>query len=207
MAASTKLLPSALLLLEGETEEELYTRFCNHFAPSTPKHFKNLRGNFNINAKIADAATTYMVRHPDRLVDVFVCIDQERIGIPAFNKGAVEDALKAHANFHSIIPIVAVLTLESLFFLDLDGIYKFLRAKRSKRNFKRFANFRALNHRDLSDLFRQFDKTYFKGHRCDGLVAALCLEKLLKADELLRLKTALVRYQPHARTRGKGSTS
>lgn len=189
------MLPTALLLLEGETEEELYGRFASHYAPKAPKQFKNLRGNFNINAKIAEAGVSYMTRNPDRLVDVFVCIDQERIGFPAFDKSAVEQALKTCKNFRALIPIVVILTIESVFFLDIDGIYKFLRAKKSHRKPQHFANFRKLTHIQLGNLFRQFGKTYFKGHRCQGLVASLDLDKLLKAEELQRLKVALLKYK------------
>jgi len=194
MAIKHSRLRTALLLVEGETEEEFYHRFVNHYNSGAPRHVKNLRGNFNINTKIADAAIAYISRHNDRLVDVYVCIDQERLGVPAFNRAKVTSELQRLPNFRSLIPVVAILTIESLFFLDIDGIYKFLRAQRSKRKPHLFSNYRSFTHRDLEQLFARFDRVYYKGSRCKGFVTALDLDKLVRAEELSRLKKALAGY-------------
>ena len=74
--------------------------------------------------------------------------------------------------------------LESLFFIDIDGIYKFVRAKKSLRKPSKYRNYRKLTHCDLSAVFKQFGHEYHKGVRCKGLVAALDLEKIATANEL-----------------------
>jgi len=76
----------ALILVEGETEEEFYASFAAKYFRSKPKHIKNLKGNFNVNTKIADAILQYHQNNPTNTFDVYVCIDQERIGVPAYNK-------------------------------------------------------------------------------------------------------------------------
>jgi len=70
--------------------------------------------------------------------------------------------------------------IESLFFIDINGLYKFLRAKKTLRNPKKYNNFRRLTHKDLSRLFKQFNKTYFKGIRCQNLVSSLHIELIIK---------------------------
>ncbi len=184
-------LNSALLLVEGETEEEFYSQFLKQFAQNTPQAIVCLKGNFNINSKILDSASSYLERHPDRIVDIFVCVDQERLGAPPFNLKKVTDVLEKIPNFRRIIPVIAILTIESLFFLDLDGIYRFLRAKKSLRNHRKYSNFRSLTHEDLSVLFRRFEKVYHKGRKCEGLVTSLDFNRLLTARELSRLRQRL----------------
>ena len=123
----------ALILVEGDTEEELYAAIGKRYFRSAAKRIKNLRGNFNINAKIADAATGYAQNNPSNTFDVYVCIDQERIEVPAFNQELVEGALCKVANFKRLVPVIAVLMTESLFFIDIDGLYAFVRARKSRR--------------------------------------------------------------------------
>lgn len=180
----------ALILVEGETEVEFYSAFAERFFKGHRKSIRNLKGNFNINTKVADKVLQYHLQHPGNTFDVYVCIDQERIGVPAINPDLIVTALNGHKDFDGsklkrLFPVIAVLMQESLFFIDMDGLYKYLRAPRQKRNSRKFTNFRSLTHRDLSALFESFDKYYYKGHRCEGLVASLDLNKIAaKAEEL-----------------------
>jgi hypothetical protein len=174
----------ALLLVEGETEEELFSELTRKFHRSKPKKIKNLRGNFSVNRKIVDAAVSYANNNPTNTFDVYVCIDQERIGCPAYNHQWCEAELKKEPRCRRLIPVIAILMIESLFFLDIDGVYKFLRAPHNQRNPKKYANFRGLTHVHLSELFRSHGKRYCKGRRCENFVANLDLSKLRQAAEI-----------------------
>lgn len=178
----------AIILLEGETEEELYTELINKYCRTTPKEVRNLRGNWNINGKICEKAAQVLLQNPDRICNVFVCIDQERVEVPAYNHDLCEKALREkYKNFGQIVPVIANLMCESLFFLDIDGIYKFLKAPIAARNPQKYQNFRRLTHVHLSTLFKQHGKLYNKGHRCANFIRCLDLNKLKKAEEIKRL--------------------
>jgi hypothetical protein len=179
---------TALLLVEGFTEERFYSAIAQRFFPNAAKRIKNLRGNLNLNAKVADAAVQFAQNHPGKSFDVYVCVDQERIGPPPFNKRLVEEQLHSLPHFRKIIPVIAVLMIESLFFIDIDGIYHFLRTPRSQRKPHRFRQFRRLRHQDLTTLFARYSKRYQKGERCNGLVRSLDLDAMVStASELTRL--------------------
>ncbi len=186
----------ALILVEGETEEEFYSLLIHHHCRSHPKHIKNLHGNFSINKKIVDASVQYANNNPDREFDVYVCIDQERLGCPAYNHTLCESELKKHPQFKSLIPVVAVLMCESLFFLDIDGIYKFLRAPKQSRKPSNFKCHYRFTHHDLSKLFKSFGKTYRKGTKCQNFVSNLDLKKMLHAKEIFHLITSLQASAP-----------
>lgn len=186
----------ALILVEGETEEEFYSLLISQYYNSHPKHIKNLHGNFSINRKILEESVKYAHDHPDREFDVYVCIDQERFGSPAYNHDACEAELKNYPGFRRLIPVVAILMSESLFFLDMDGIYKFLRAPKSSRKPGKFRNHRRLTHYDLSKLFKAFGKVYRKGRRCQNFVSNLDLSKMLQAAEIRNLISSLGETAP-----------
>lgn len=184
----------ALLLVEGETEEEFYEAFCERFLKNCSKKVVNLHGNWNINKKIVEASSRFADNHANTDFDVYVCIDQERIGAPAFDCEFVKIHLNQISTFGRVFGIVATLTIESLFFLDIHGIYSHLRAQHSRRNPGKYKSFRSFTHLDLTKLFKQFGKQYQKGYRCRGLVQSLDLKKLLAASEL-KLLLAHVRQR------------
>lgn len=74
--------------------------------------------------------------------------------------------------------------IESIFFLDIEGIYQFLKVPKSQRPPKNFTNYRILKHQDLSALFKRFGNRYHKGHRCENFVNSLDLQKLRQAKEI-----------------------
>jgi len=175
----------ALLLLEGETEEEFYNKLASEQLKGCKKRLKNLRGNFNINAKIVSSAIQFTRDNPEQLFDVYVCIDQERVGCPAYNEQLVLSELKKIPNFQAIFPVIANLMIESLFFIDIAGIYAHLRVEKKKRNPKHYASFRKLTHRDLSALFKQHGKKYVKGHSCQYFVESLNIAHVVNSAEEL----------------------
>lgn len=178
----------ALLLVEGDTEEEFYKELAKLKFNSVPKKIKNLKGNYNVNAKILDAASQFSINNADDTFDVYVCIDQEKLGEPAYSHDRVCRELAAISGFRSIYPVVAILMLESLFFIDIDGLYSYLRSGRSHRNPRKYSNYRHLNAKDLNRLFKQFGKCYYKGIRCKGLIDTLDLDRISStAEELVLL--------------------
>jgi hypothetical protein len=171
---------TALLLVEGPTEERFYFLVAQQFFPAAPKRIKNLHGNWNINTKVADAVMQFADNHPGTPFDVYVCIDQERFGPPPFNPTFVQKQLSGVRSLRRIVPVIAILMIESLFFIDIEGIYRFLRTPNSSRKPQKFRQFRRLRHQDLTALFKRNSKRYQKGERCVGLVRALDLEKIVK---------------------------
>jgi len=187
----------ALLLVEGETEEEFYQLFLEKHCHSTSKKLKNLKGNFNINNKLVDASYSFAWNNPTDTFDVYVCIDQERPSAPvAYNHVVVEEHLRKLANFQRLIPCIAVLMIESLFFLDIEGIYAFLRTPVSHRVPDKFGNFRQLRHEDLGRLFKAAGKQYRKGYRTHNFISALDLSKIATADELANLIRRIGEHAP-----------
>jgi hypothetical protein len=179
---------TALLLVEGDTEEEFFALLAQTFFRNTSKRIKNLEGNFNLNAKVADAATGFARNNPAECFDVYVCVDQERPTRRPFSAHQIEPELRKLPNFGIVLPIVAILMIESLFFIDIDGIYQFLRTPANRRKPGKFSNFRKLRHQDLSQLFKQSSKIYSKGFRCRGLIQALDIRKIVaRAPELQKL--------------------
>jgi hypothetical protein len=180
----------ALVLLEGDTEEEFYSRVAAEAFPQKRKAFRNLRGNFNVNSKIVDAAIHFAASNPGDRFDVYVCVDQERPNYPAYNHNLVHAELSRLPNFRGLFPVIAVLMIESLFFIDIDGIYRFLRTKKTVRKPGKFASFRRLTHRDLSQIFKQSGRVYIKGIRCQHFVNSLDVRKIISNAGELRSMVA-----------------
>ena len=178
----------ALLLVEGETEEEFYHFVTELYCKSKPKKIRNLYGNFSINRRIVEEGLRYAGDNPSKTFDVYVCIDQERTDVPAYNHGFCVKELAKEPRCKKVIPVIAVLMIESLFFIDIDGIYKFLRAQNSRRKPEKFKHFRGHGYHDLGSLFKLFGKRYRKGHKCESFVSTLNLQKIVQnADELRAL--------------------
>ena len=175
----------SLILVEGDTELEFYKLIAASFLNRTNRKIENLHGNFNIHKKILDKAKRFSDSYANDTFDVYVCIDQDRIGTPALNEKYLLNELKRIRGFNVLNTVIAVLMIESIFFIDIDGIYKFLRAETKRRNPKKYSQYRKLTCRDLSKLFRQFRCVYHKGARCNGLVNSLNIEKISNtADEI-----------------------
>lgn len=186
----------ALILVEGETEEEFYSLLVDKYCKSHPKRLKNLHGNFSINNKILDKSFAFAENNPNDEFDVYVCIDQERLGSPAYNHQACLVKLKELPNFRNLVGVVAILMCESLFFIDIEGVYKYLKTPKGLRNVKKYSNHRTFTHIDLSSLFKRFNKTYSKGKRCQNFVSHLDLGKISKAKEISDFLTALKKTLP-----------
>jgi hypothetical protein len=170
----------ALILLEGETEEEFYKRIGNDYLKGRQKSFKNMRGNFNINRKILDKILEFSHQHPDKKFDVYICIDQEKVGTPPYNKNFVLSRTAPIENCQEIFDAIINLMIESVFFIDIKGIFVYLGTPKNDRKEGKYKNFRTLTDKDLSILFKKHKKIYKKGKRCGPFINSLDIEKIRK---------------------------
>ncbi len=188
-----------MLLFEGETEVEFYGQVLDRFCPNTFRRPINLFGNYNVNNKIVDEIYKFSAKFPYDTFDVYVCLDIERLDNPAWNENQVKQRCVSASRCKQIIPILTELMIESLFFLDCAGIFKFLRVPHAQRNIKKFSNFRSLTHKDLSRLFEKHGKKYRKGYRCEGFIKSLNLQKIKAAEEISKLCSEINRRSKVAR--------
>jgi hypothetical protein len=86
----------------------------------------------------------------------------------------------------SVDKIIATQMIESWFFHDMDGIYKFLSTPHSKRKYHKFKTPEKLTHIDLANLFIRSGKIYIKGKRCQNFINHLNIDKIYKACEELQ---------------------
>jgi hypothetical protein len=86
----------------------------------------------------------------------------------------------------SINEIIATQDLESWLFLDIEGIYSFLKTQKSKRAPHKYKSHQSFNNRDLSALFKQNEQHYQKGKRVMGFISKLDLEKIYMTCNELR---------------------
>ncbi|GAB3170442.1 DUF4276 family protein [Telluribacter humicola] len=172
-----------LFLYEGETEGEFYPPILRDKRgdlrdKGVKIKMKCLGGNFNLNAKVGDAISSFLSNHKNCYLFVFVALDRE--GGRDVEPNISPDLIKSKFGKYlkSIDLIIATQDIESWFFSDIDNIYKFLKAPISKRNPNKYANFENFNNRHLSLLFKQFGKCYQKGRRVEGLINNFDLNKI-----------------------------
>jgi len=177
----------ALLLVEGATEVEFYETLLKAHCARKSKKIRDLKGNFNINSHICDKVRKFLDDNPHDTVDVYVCIDQEKPGGTPYNKAFCEGELRKFSRCKKIESVIADLMIESLFFLDIEGIFEFLNVPKNQRKPTDFQNFRKLRHQDLSRLFKKYGKIYYKGHKCEKFVEALDMKKFIQATEIKNL--------------------
>ena len=170
----------ALILVEGETEVEFFDAISELYFKGIPKTQKNLKGNFNIHNKVIDRIVQFADEHKNDTFDVYICIDQEVPNVPAFDKSHVEERVKSVQQCCEVVPVIANLMTESLFFIDINGNYKFLRTKKTLRKPERYKQFRQLKHQDLSRLFKESGKVFVKGRRCESLVHNLDIKLIVE---------------------------
>jgi hypothetical protein len=179
---------SLLFIYEGETEAEFYKKFFNHYVPERTirRNYGNLKGVYSINKKVNSKIEAYLLdnkSHECNSIHVFVAYDREGpretetlLNIDALRKKFI----KKRSRIISINEIIATQDLESWFFHDIDGIYKFLKVPKQKRNHSAYPNVEATNNRILSDLFHRYNKHYQKGKRVEGFLNSLDILKISK---------------------------
>jgi Domain of unknown function (DUF4276) len=176
---------SLLFLYEGETEAEFYKKIFDNYIPqrTIQKNYSDLKGVYNLNSKVKRKIESYLL-HDNHLtckhIHVFVAYDREgprgtetQLDIENLRKEFITES-----RIKSINEIVATQDLESWFFHDLEGIYKYLKVPKSQRNLTAYNNVEATNNRILSALFHRFDVHYQKGKRVQGFLNQLDIDKI-----------------------------
>ncbi len=182
----------ALIFVEGDTEEEFYKLLLPCYLNSFRRRLFNLKGNFNIHGKILDKASSYISGHSSTQVRIYCFVDRESInGLPPLYVSRLKALIKKDPiiteKVLSVDRVLATQMFESWLFYEIEGIYRFLRTKRSKRKPNKYRNTKNFNCHDLSKLFKECGdgKEYIKGSRSRNFIEHLDLEKIYdKCDEL-----------------------
>ena len=188
MAKKVKNSNSILFLYEGETEAEFYGKVFERYVPQRTIRINkaNLNGVYNLDQKIRAKVSTYLINEKYLDCDaihVFIAIDRDgtrnvapAISIDTLNK----EFLGKRSRVKSINPVVATQDLESWFYHDMPGIYKFLSVPASERRHNIYPNVDATHNRILSQLFHRYQKHYQKGRRAEGFIDALDIAKIVE---------------------------
>ncbi len=196
MAAKKNNTILSVLFVEGQTEEVFYGKVKELYLKSTK--IEHLSGNWNINNKVLDKITQ---KYSDRPVRVYCCVDREsrEDRVPGLDLDFIrkELASKGFSNILSIDCVVATKMLESWFFYDMNGIYKYLKAPKAKRTTKRFMPPEKNDWRVLNRLFKQYGKRrgYSKGYKAEGLVNDLDIPLIYTSCKELKNGVELIKKQ------------
>ena len=190
----------SVLLVEGPTEIVFYDKIKRLYLKSTT--IEHIEGSFNINKKVLDRITH---KYCDRPVRIYCCIDREsRNGqVPGLDLNLIRKEIvsKNLDNVLSIDSIIATIMLESWFFYDVPGIYKYLKTPKAKRSVKKFKPPEKNDWRVLDRLYKQNGKTrYSKGFKAEGLVKCLNIPGIYKSCKELKSGVDLINKQARDET-------
>ena len=185
---------SVLFLYEGATEIEFYSKIFKKYLPRRKIMIdhSNLGGVHNLNQKVKRKILRYLAKKKEaNSIHVIIAHDREgrRYKKSALNLELLlsDEEIMITGRVTNIREIIATQDIESWFFKDIEGIYRFLKVPKSKRSNK-YKNSEAWNNRDLSKLFHRFNRHYQKGSRVEGFVSKLDLEKIYnKTPELTEI--------------------
>jgi hypothetical protein len=189
----------ALFFVEGDTEDEFYSIVFKEYLPGIPKSIINLKGIYNIHRKVLGKTEEFLHRHKDKLVRIYCCIDREsRDHNPPLDIEALRASFMEIRGFKRVLSadaIIATQMLESWFFHDMEGIYKFLRVPNKERNPSRFLPPEKFTHLHLAKLFERYGKTYIKGHKCANFISNLDISTIYNKCRELQEGLELVNQQ------------
>lgn len=189
----------ALFFVEGDTEEEFYSIVFREHLPGIPKSVVNVNGIYNIHRKVLGKTEAFLHSHKDKVVRIYCCIDREsRDHNPPLDIDELRVSFKEIRGFKRVLSadaIIATQMLESWFFHDIEGIYKFLRVPTKDRNPAKFAPPEKFTHIHLAKLFERFGKTYIKGHKCANFISNLDIAEIYKKCRELREGLELIKQQ------------
>jgi hypothetical protein len=177
-----------LFLYEGDTEQGFYDALFEQLGihRNTQIKRKCINGVYNLNKKVTNAIYDYLESNANKHVkqlEVFVAYDRDdkRPEPGKLNKTEISKFID-DGRLKQIHEIIATQMLESWFFIDIDGIYKFLRVQGSKRKPEKYRQYENFRHEDLDRLFRQFNpqKRYYKGERTLNFIENLDVLKIYK---------------------------
>jgi len=191
--------PISLLLAEGDTDEIFYRRIKNDFLIGFRITVENIRGLYNINLKIINRIVDYSRKHKDEQIRVYCCLDREsRYGqVPEYDIKKITEYVKDEKirAILSINNVIATQQIESWFFYDIDGIYKFLKVPTKKRNSKAFQPPEKFGYKHLQRLFERYNKTYTKGKKAEYFINQLDINKIASNCKELREGIELIQAQ------------
>lgn len=181
----------ALIFVEGDTEVEFYKVVFTKYMDGIAKKSFNLNGNYNIYGKIIDKTVHYLTNNPGTLVRIYCFIDREsRYHNPPLDENTLISKFESdnflNDKILSLNVILATQMIESWFFYDIEGIYRFLRTPKKDRCPKKYKVIEKLNSYDLSKLFSRYGNIYIKGKRCKFFIDHLDIEKIFKNCTELR---------------------
>ena len=181
--------PVSLLILEGYTENIYYPILRDNFLKNIRIELRNIKGQGNINKDILSEIYKYVYNNPKDLVRTYCCVDsekQKRTATP-LDLNLVREYIRNRKLNHvlSVDSILADPDIESWFFCDVEGIYKFLGAKKSRRNIKKYQDHSKFGKKELKKLFHMFGKEYIPGRRAEFFISQLDVVKIVsKCKEL-----------------------
>jgi len=191
--------PVSFLILEGDTEQIFYSIIRDKFLRNIQIELRNIRGQGNINKDILREIFKYTYNNPGDRVRAYCCIDAEKLKTSAtpFELELIRNKARERNMAHvlSIDGILADPDIESWFFYDIEGIYKFLGAKRSQRNIRKYSNVSKLGKKDLHQLFGRFKEEYFSGNRAKHFINNLNIENIVSKCKELSEGIKLIRSQ------------
>ncbi|MDD4156512.1 MAG: hypothetical protein PHY08_08075 [Candidatus Cloacimonetes bacterium] len=173
------------IVTEGETDEEFYKKVVGQLRQNFDgQQFKVdkldyycAKGIGNFAKKIPNTYKNKIVsKYPEQDKIVFLCYDTDVFDFslkPPINKNKLAKDLKA-LGAKKIYHIKADKTIEDFFLVDSTGIINFLRlGKKYKVN---------KSHKGLDllkKMYKDANKTYFKGEKTEGLIDALNLNLIM----------------------------
>lgn len=174
---------SILFLYEGDTEKEFYNKILTQNLPPRSIRIErgNLHGVYSLDIKVENKINSYLdsEKYKDcKNIHVFVAYDREGIRTKksALNISLLQKKfITKKSRVKSINEVIATQDLESWFFYDLEGIYRYLRVPVSERNIDKYSNPEKMHNRILSALFHKHNKHYQKGKKAEGFIDYLDL--------------------------------
>lgn len=187
----------AIFFLEGYSEEIFYKKMLDMYLKGVPKIVINAKGLYNIHKTVMGKTVDIVTRYPDYNLRIYCCIDREsRDKAPELDIEALRKDMLGHKTLKNKVLsadiIMATQMLESWFFYDIEGIYKFLRYPNASRNIAKYHPVEKTRWQDLFKLFRDVGKLYIKGERSENFIEHLDLEKIYAHCRELREGIELV---------------
>ena len=179
-------------MVEGDTEVLFYNQMKSIYFQKYRVKIINLKGNWNIDTKILDISSAFLTDHPDTQFVICICIDRDsRSGKAPINMKRITNELNCYPNIqqNNIRLYEAVQDIESWFFHDIEGIYKFLHLPQKSLSgsvLRKYKPVEKLNHQDLSRLFKQSGKVYRKGYASENFINNLDIEKIRNNSKVLQ---------------------
>ena len=194
----------SLLILEGDTEQEFYPIIRDRFLIGIAIKLQNIKGQGNTNKDVLAEIYKYTYNNHTDLVRAYCCVDTEKQNTTAtpLELDFVREQIRMK-RLHTVLSVEAILAdpdIESWFFYDIKGIYKFLRAPKSQRNIRKYANPKNLRKKDLSELFNRFGKVYLPGKRAKHFIETLDIEKIVSCCGELHAGINRISSQAHNMT-------